>query len=119
MENFKKSQLPKIKILQLVQKNLASLGIYLNSANKVQQLNGKILIDFLMLTTAISWALTYAFIDAETFTEYNQSIYVCTSFVLITSVLAITVVNSTKLYKIINNCECLINIRECVTEKIV
>lgn len=118
MENFEQSQLPKVKILQSVQKNLACLGIYFSSTNKMQKFNGKVLTDFLMLTTAIGWTLMYIFINAETFTEYNQSIYICTSFVLITSVLAITSLNSTKLYIIINHCEYLINVRKWQTRQI-
>lgn len=102
----------KITILQTVQKSLSYLGIGLNPAHKLQSFNGKILIDLLILTTAIIWSLMYIFNDAETFTEYTSSIYLCSSFILIILVLIITIFHSTELYKIINACECIINMRE-------
>lgn len=106
------SQQPKIKILHTVQKNLIYLGIGLNPAIKLQTSNGKILINFLILTTAVVWMLLYILNNAETFTEYTQSIYLSSSFILMILALIITIFNSTKLYKIINHCECLINIRK-------
>lgn len=109
---YSQSQQPKITILQTVQRNLTYLGIGLNPTNKQQMFNWKILIDLLVLTAAIIWILLYILNDAETFTEYTSSIYLCTSFILIILMLSITIVNSTELYQIINDCECLINIRE-------
>lgn len=112
------SQPPKIKILQIVQKNLANLGVDLSSANRIEFFNGEIAIDFLILAIAIIWILLYIFNDAETFTEYTQSIFICSTFILMILALTITIFNSTKLNQIINDCECLINILSIRTNRI-
>lgn len=116
MENSKekKSQLPlpKIKILQIVQKNLTFIGIGPDSAMHLQSYIGKILIGLLLIGSGIFDLLIYIFTVAETFAEYTQSIYVCSVFILIALSLVITIFNLNNLYKTINDCECLINTSE-------
>lgn len=116
MENSKRRKsklpLPKIKILQIVQKNLITIGICPDSAMHLKSFNGKNLIGLLLLGSATFDMLMYIFTIAETFAEYTQSIYVCSACILIALALVITIFYSSKLYKTIIDCECLINISE-------
>lgn len=113
MENSKQKKshprLPKIKILQTVQKNLTIFGIGPNLA--IQPFNEKTLIGLLIIGSGII-DLFYLFTLSETFAEYIQAIYICSAFTLIALVLMVTIFNSNELYKIMNDCECIINISE-------
>lgn len=60
----------------------------------------------------------FAFFEAATFIEYTQSIYVSSAVVLIFFVLMITVLNVNKLFKLIGDCEHLVELGYSISRPI-
>ena len=118
MENSKQNEpkpskkIQKIKIFQIIQKNFATIGIGPNSAMQLRVFNGKILFTSLTLASFILSNLVYFFKDAETFTEYTQTIYLGSGGILVTLAFIIILLHLNELFKIINDCECLVNTSE-------
>lgn len=106
MEN---SQLPKLKVFQLIQKNFASVGIVSNLAIQPYPMNKKIAYDFLILVLAFFCNFTYAFCEAKTFIEYIQSIFMISITIIVNFSLLTLIFNVEKLFGIINGCENIVN----------
>lgn len=102
--------LPKIKIFQAIQKNLLTIGIGRNSAMQLRQFNLNILMDFLTLGCGIICMLMHIFTEVRTFIELTQSIYMFSSFTLLSVALMILIFNLDEWFSTINDCECLVNI---------
>lgn len=111
-------QSPKIKIFQIIQKNLASIGIGPNSEMKLHPINAKTLLISLMLTLATISIVIYISKGANTFAEFTQSAYTCSVLVLMSFVLIIMIAQLEELFKIINDCECLANISQFLKKTI-
>lgn len=106
MENV---PLPKLKVLQLVQKNFASIGIVPSLMFQTCPLNSKVLLGFLMLGLALICHSMFTFIEAKTFAEYNQSIFISSITAIIISALLIVILNVEKLFALLNGCESIVN----------
>lgn len=116
MENCEKENPPtkqpsKMKILQLMQKNLASVGVNPN-LSLPYSVNSNILTVFSILTLFLVCNLMYALFEAQTFTEYIQSIYMCSVVIVIIFGFAIIIFNAKKLFQAIDVCENLVNASE-------
>lgn len=111
-------QSPKIKIFQIIQKNLASIGIGPNSETKRHPINAKTLLISLMLALATISIVIYISKGANTFAEFTQSAYTCSVLVLMSFVLIIMIAQLEELFKIINDCECLANISQFLKKTI-
>lgn len=112
-----KSQMRKLKIFQLNQKNFAAIG--LNSAVVAQQyaFNEKLLLGILILIFSGTCNLMYTVCEAKTFSEYTQSIYMCSLTTLISLVLLIVIFNVKKLFGFVNDCENFANTSESEKSK--
>lgn len=116
MENFHpQSKLLKIKVFKAIQKNCAMLGISAKLMSQPYPLNKKILMDFIVLGTAITFICVYIFNDAETFPEYTQStsIYFASVLVLLFLILAILILRIDLFFEFIDRCDSILNTREC------
>lgn len=111
MENLK-PKLSKMKVFQLTQANFASAGIFANSTIKSQRFNMEIVKSFLIIGSSITCSLMYAFLEANTFAEYTQSIYSGSLAALIFFALVIIIFNVKKLFRLIKTCENIVNMSE-------
>lgn len=113
MENTREqklqSQFRKIKVFQIIQKNLASVGIGPNSSLELRQFNAKILLISLIYALAIMSHILYISKDAETFAEYTQCTYMCCTMTLTAAIWIIIIVQLEEFFKVIHDCECLVN----------
>lgn len=103
---------PKLKVFWSVQKNLATFGVTPELSLQPYPFNSKIFTNFLVLISSIICSLVFEFFEAKTFTELEQSIYLCSLDVLIIFALPIFIFNVEKLFKHINDCEDLVNTSE-------
>lgn len=104
-----KSQIPKLKILQLSQMNFAAIGISRNLVDELYPFNEKVSLGFLTVVLSIIFDLMYTIREAETFAEYNQSVYMSSLAITIIFALAIILLNVTKLFTLIEKFENLSN----------
>lgn len=110
-ENFN-NYLPKIKVLQIAQKNFARIGICPIVVSKPYAFDRKVLmITFLICSSAIS-DLMYIFHEAKSFSEYTRSIYMCFVCILETFIYGCTFLEAKKLFEIIEFGENFINTSE-------
>lgn len=107
-----KSQQSKLKNFEVIEKNLATVGITPNLANKPFPFNWTILFGFSLLGFCIFCLSQFIIHDAETFAQYTQSIYVGSLATLIIFALLILVFNVKKLFKFINRNDDFINTSE-------
>lgn len=99
----------KIKILELTQKNFATIGIHPNLVDQSYPFNGKNLLLFLLLTSSVICNLMYVIREAKTFDEYTQSVYML-SFAILTAIGSVSLLwNVTELFNLINGFENLAN----------
>lgn len=101
-----------MKILELTQKNFATVGVTAHLAHQPYPINAKISIGFLILSSYFICNFVFAFCDAKTFTEYTQSIYVTSAVALIIFCAVVLVLNVKKLFKLIKDCEIIVNTSE-------
>lgn len=110
MDNSKKGneqqKVPKLKLFQTIQKNFASLGIDPNSAMPLRSFNEKILMGLLALGSGIIFMLMFIFNEADTFSQYTQSIYFCSALILAALVLLNMGLNMSDLFKLISETDC-------------
>lgn len=109
MENSK----PKMKIFQLTQKYLATAGICPNLVQQQYPFNRKIFMGFFILILYIFCSMMYLFYTSKTFTENTRTIFMCSLAALIFLVLLILIFNVEELFKVINDCETIVNTGEC------
>lgn len=115
MENSKEEtshpKLPRLKIFLAIHKNLASLGIApMNSTTRFP--NAKISIDLLTLGLSTICASMYILIEAKTFLEFTQSIYLFSGTILVALIFLVVLFNLSEMFEIIDDCECLVNTSE-------
>lgn len=110
---MEKSELPKLRVLQSIQKNFAMLGIVPALVTQTFPLNEKVFLDFSILSSAIICNFTYTFSEANTFVEYTQSIFMSTLAALINFALLILILNIEKLFGIFNGFEDIANTSQC------
>lgn len=106
--NQTKSQaikLPKRKVFQIIQRNLASAGITPNLLNQPYPVNGKIFVGFLILGLFMCCNFKYTFYEAKTFVEYTQTVYVGSLAAVIFLALTIIILKVDKLFELIDECE--------------
>lgn len=102
----------KLRIFQLTQKNLNTVGISPNLLLQPCPLNTKIAIGFLIATSHAICNLVFIFFEAETFSEFTQTIYMGSFAILVIFNLVIFISNVENLFRIIDNCENLVNASE-------
>lgn len=102
----------RMKILQVTQKNFATVGISATLSTRTYPLNGQILLDFALLGLYFICYLMYTFFEAKTFAEYTQSIYLSSMIALIIFVLLIIISNVKRLFDVIIDAENLVNSSE-------
>lgn len=105
-------KLPKIKAFKTIQKNFAAVGISPSLITQSQPLDGKISIIFLTICSLLTLICVDIFNDAETFSEFTQSIYIASVLVLILFVLMVLIFKADDLFKFIAGCDTIINERE-------
>lgn len=103
---------PKMKIFQSVQRNLATIGVSPKLSHQPYPFNTKIITNFLILESFVISNLAFEIFEAKTLTELTQSIYICSLGCLNTYVLSEIIVNVKKLFKLINDCENIVNTSE-------
>lgn len=104
-----KEKIQKIRILELIQKNFAAMGVHPNLAMQMYPLNDTILWGFLILTCSVMCNLMYTLREAKTFADYTQSIYMLSLAALLIPILVITLLNVDKLFNLVNELEKLAN----------
>lgn len=97
-------KLPKIKIFLTIQKNLSTIGII-----EKHPINANIFLNLLTLGAATIFELFYIFLEAKTFFQYVQSIYMCSTYIIISLCLMILILNLNLSFEMINGCECIAN----------
>lgn len=102
-----------MKILQLLQTNLAGVGVHSDLPLQPYPFNKKILMNFLILLLFLICNSVFAIDEAESFGEYTQSIYVITCVTIVILTFVIIILNVKKLFQLINNGEKLVNTSEC------
>lgn len=98
-----------IKIFQTIKKNLSTIGIGPNSAKQLRPFNAKIFVNLSAVGIGFIGTLMYIIIEARTFLEFAQSIYMCSTFVLVACILMTLIFNLSELFETIDNCESLVN----------
>lgn len=112
-EENQNTKLPsKMKVFHLTRKKFATLDVTPDLSLQSYPINGKITLIFLLLSSFFICNLVFAFLEAKTFTEYTQSIYMGSLAVLIIFCLAIIVFNMEKLFEVINDVENIVNASE-------
>lgn len=107
--NSQQTQSPKIRTFQLVQKQLAHIGISSKLASQPYPLNGKILLGLFTLGCTIICVFKFTFYDAKTFSESAQSIYFGSVAIVVIYSLLIVVLKVEEIFALINDCENLVN----------
>lgn len=111
-ENHVKSQLPHLKIFKLTQKYFAAAGIVPQLATQAYPLNGRTVLGFLIIGSTFVCHFVYIFVEAEKFSEYAQSIYLCSLVALINVVLLVIICNVENLFLTIIDHEAIVNTSE-------
>lgn len=101
-----------MKIFQEIQKNFATLGISPGLSIQPYPLNGKILMEFLILHLALICGFRFTFYEAKTFAEYTQSTYMGAAVALCILCLLIIILNAKNMFKYINGVENIANTGE-------
>lgn len=104
------SQLPKIRIFQVIQKNMAAAGISPKLLIQSYPLNGKIFIGFVILGFDFTSFCVYLFNYAQTLGDGMQSIFICSVTIYVSTMLTIIILNVKKLFNLIYECEDFANI---------
>lgn len=120
-ENEPQTNPSKIEVFQLTQKHLARIGIAAYSANQSHRFNWKILLGFLTISSYMVFEVIFAFTNAQTFTDYTQSAYVCILSFYELFCFLILVLKMNDLFAFFAICEVVVNTseyRNCVTKTI-
>lgn len=108
MENYEQKQ-PKLKILQLVQKYFANVGISPILAAQPYPFNGKLVMGSATLVLYVICSLMDLFYNDKTFAENMVTICMCSLAALIFFTLMILILNVEELFRIINDFETIVN----------
>lgn len=103
---------PKLKAFQTIQKSFAIAGFDRNLVTQSVPLNGKILLCFSLLGLGITFICVYTFNNAESFSEYTQSIYMTTAGILVSSTLIVLILKVKNVFEFINHFDSIINTSE-------
>lgn len=111
MENSKQSkfQSQKPKPFEIIQKNLATIGITPSLADQSYPFNWTILCGILILSLNIFFLSMFIIYDAETFVEFTQSVYMTTLSTLINLCLLVLILKVKNLFKLIDGCDDLVS----------
>lgn len=118
IENFKartpksQSSTSERRVFEIVRKNFATVGITPNLVHQSYPLNGRILLAFLMLASAIYCTSVFIAYDAETFADYTQSAYTVSIVTFILLLLFASILEAKNLFEFINGCGALVNTSE-------
>lgn len=104
-----KSKLPKLKAFKMIRKTFVVMGIGPTLATQSYPLNGRIMFGFLLLCSGTTFSCVYIFNDAETFSDYTQSVYILSAGIICTVVLIILILKVEKLFDLINRFDSTIN----------
>lgn len=96
---------PRRMILQLLQKNYATVGICPNR----ESFNLRVIIGSLLMTSYFICNLVFVFFEAKTFTDYTQSVFMGSVAALTIFLLFVIILKKNKLLNFIKNCENLVN----------
>lgn len=113
MENSAEKK-PKLEAFKTIRKNFFMAGISPKLATQSYPLNGKIVMTFLLLGLAFTFICVFIFNYAETFSEYTQSTYFATAVFLYIFALSVVILKVEKLFKLIDCCDDVLNMSECV-----
>lgn len=108
-EQNQRPNLPKKLIFQTVKKNLSALGISLDLSMQSRLLNARLLLSLLAPGLCNIGMLLYSFNEAQTVFQFTQSIFICSAYTLSILFLLIILCYSNELFKLINDCECIVN----------
>lgn len=111
-EGKTEEQLPRVKVLQQVQKNLAAIGISSDLISQAYPFNRKILMVVIMICYGCTSSSLYIFLEAKTFDEYTQSIYIFSACVLISIIFIITYSKLRDIFQFIDSLENVMNFRK-------
>lgn len=103
------SKLPKIKTFQAIQKSLAMVGISPELATQTYSLNGRLLLDFALFGSGVTFQSVYISNDAKTFSEYTQSIYVASAGLLIVFILIVLILKVNELFDLTKRYDSILN----------
>lgn len=109
-EKPKRQSAIKFKAFEVIQKNLATVGITPSLVHKTYPFNGSIIYGFLLLGSCACFTCVFIISDAETFVKYTQSVYAGSLATLIIFALLIIIIKVEKLFEFFNNCESTLNI---------
>lgn len=104
--------LQKLLVFQTTQKYYALIGIRPKLVTQSHRFNKNILMSFLILGSAVISMVVYVFNDAQTLSEYAQSIYMGSFGVLLIFSLTIVILEVEKFFKYIKHCESVVNTSE-------
>lgn len=116
MENSRaenqQQKIPKLKIFQMIQKNLSTIGIDPKPAAKLHPFNAKFLMPLLTLSFGAICMFMYISNEVKSYSKFMQSIYLCTSFITDVLILVVMLLNSSKFSKLISDYESIMNTSE-------
>lgn len=113
-----KSQVPKMKIMQLLQTNLATAGITLDLLIQPYPLNAKILMGFSILCISIICLSEPFFNEEKTSFDYVESNCAGSYVIFIISILLFLILKVKQLFGLISDCECIANSSEYKISKL-
>lgn len=103
MEDSKEnSTLPDRNPFRMVRNNFATIGIHPNVAMQSNRFNGKILLGFLIFGTTLTSVWMYTYCVAETFSDYNECIYLGTLITLMTFEWSNIILKMEKMFKLMD-----------------
>lgn len=107
-----KSQPPKRRAFEIIQKSLATAGIIPTLANQSYPFNREILLVLLSLGSSLYCTTVFILYDAENFSEYTQSVYTDTLLTVIILALLILMFKVKQLFEFINSSNDIANTSE-------
>lgn len=107
-----KSQQPKRRVFEIIQKNLVTAGITPDLANKSCPLNATTLLIFLSQSAAMYFTSVFIIYDAESIADYTQSIYTETLLTMVILALLILILKAKQLFEFIDSSNDMANTSE-------
>lgn len=99
----------KLKVFETIQKKFAMAGISPKLVGQSYPFNGRILVCFLLFSSAFVFVYVYMFKYAETFSEYTQSVFLGAGAILFILLLLILILKVDKLFEFIDCCDIVFN----------
>lgn len=99
----------KLKIFQLVQRQLAILGIVPELEMQAYRLNARVLMVFFIFGSSSACILEYTFCEAKSLSEYTESSYMGSYVLTIMFAFLIFILKLREIFMLITDCESVIN----------